>query len=86
MEINISTRRDKSKYSGQLAEKAQEVDKPNKNINTVYQITKIAKTVRGDYGPNRDFGIKSENGSPITEVTAKLEGLKEHFERNKTRV
>ena len=47
-------------------------------MKTFYQIT---KNLRGETGPNQDIPVKTEDGTTITEETAKLERWREHLKK-----
>ena len=76
-QAKIPTRRDKRQYVERFATES-EVAVERKDMKTVYQIT---RQLRDDRGQNQDLAAKGNDGSTITEESAKLERLREHFQQ-----
>ena len=76
-QVKTSARKDKRQFTERLAQAA-EVAAEQKDMKTVYQIT---KKLRGDRGQSQDLPVKAEDGTPITEEQAKLERWREHFQQ-----
>ena len=75
--VKNSARKDKRKYTEDLAKEAEEAAHQN-DMKTVYQIT---RKLKGDFGQNCDRPVKDEDGTTLTSEDQKLRRWKEHFQK-----